>query len=160
MDVTIRPLESSDIEDVVQLSLRAWAPVFASFERVLGTDIYLRIYPEWKTSQRAAVEDVCRDAKYSVWLAVLERTIAGFVAYSMNVEEKSGEVYMLAVDPDHQKQGIGTQLNMFALEKFKEHGMRLATVGTGGDPGHAPARAAYEKAGYTGLPLVHYYKAL
>ena len=38
--------------------------------------------------------------------------------------------------------------------------MRLAVVGTGGDPGHAPARRCYEKAGYTGLPLVRSYQAL
>ena len=33
-------------------------------------------------------------------------------------------------------------------------------VGTGGDPGHAPARRSYEKSGYTPLPLVRYYKDL
>jgi hypothetical protein len=39
-------------------------------------------------------------------------------------------------------------------------GMRMAVVGTGGDPGHAPARAAYEKAGYTAFSLVRSYKML
>jgi hypothetical protein len=43
---------------------------------------------------------------------------------------------------------------------MREAGMKLAVVGTGGDPGHAPARRSYEKAGYTGLPLVRYYKDL
>ena len=38
--------------------------------------------------------------------------------------------------------------------------MTLAVVGTGGDPGHAPARRSYEKAGYTGLPLMRYYRPL
>lgn len=38
--------------------------------------------------------------------------------------------------------------------------MKLAIVGTGGDPGHAPARRSYEKAGYIGLPIVRYYKDL
>ena len=38
--------------------------------------------------------------------------------------------------------------------------MEMAEVMTGGDPGHAPARRSYEKAGYTPLPLVRYYKAL
>ena len=36
--------------------------------------------------------------------------------------------------------------------------MKLATVDTGGDGIHAPARRSYEKAGYTALPLVRYYK--
>jgi len=67
---------------------------------------------------------------------------------------------LLAVHPEYQNSGIGTELNTFALQKMKEGGMKLAVVGTGGDPGHAPARRSYEKAGYTALPLVRYYKDL
>jgi ribosomal protein S18 acetylase RimI-like enzyme len=64
------------------------------------------------------------------------------------------------VHPDYQNRGIGTSLNTFALARMKASGMVLADLHTGGDPGHAPARKAYEKAGYTALPLVHYYKDL
>lgn len=39
-------------------------------------------------------------------------------------------------------------------------GLPLVEIGTGGDPGHAPARHVYEKAGFTALPIVRYYKAL
>jgi len=38
--------------------------------------------------------------------------------------------------------------------------MKVAMVETGGDPGHAPARHVYEKAGYTLLPIARYYKNL
>ena len=31
---------------------------------------------------------------------------------------------------------------------MRSRGMDIAVVETGGDPGHAPARAAYEKAGF------------
>lgn len=161
MNLQIRPIRSADIEAVVQLSLTAWAPVFASFEHVLGSEIYILQYPDWKTSQRAAVETVCQAAgKYNVWVAEVNMLVVGFVAYELNHEEHIGEVYMLAVDPAYQNRGIGTVLNNLALQKLKESGMHLAVVGTGGDPGHAPARAAYEKVGYTALPLVRYYKKL
>ncbi len=73
---------------------------------------------------------------------------------------KTGEVHLLAVHPENQNHGIGTELNLFALQKMSEGGMKLAEVGTGGDEGHAPARRSYEKAGYTALPLVRYYKEL
>jgi hypothetical protein len=43
---------------------------------------------------------------------------------------------------------------------MSEAGMRIAIVGTGGDPGHAPARRTYEKAGYTVFPIARYYQAL
>jgi hypothetical protein len=38
--------------------------------------------------------------------------------------------------------------------------MTLAVVATGGDPGHAPARATYERAGFTGCPQVWYARRL
>jgi len=161
MSIHIRLLDAQEIDDVVHLSLLAWEPVFHSFEQVLGPAIYARLYPDWKKSQSEAVAGVCRDVeKYSIWVAELQQTIVGFIAYTLDTKELVGEVYMLAVHPDYQNRGIGTELNTFALQKLKESGMRLAVVGTGGDPGHAPARRSYEKAGYTPLPLVQYYKDL
>jgi hypothetical protein len=59
----------------------------------------------------------------------------------------------------HGDQHDHSALNLFALDKMKAAGVKLAVVGTG-DEGHAPARRAYEKVGYTGLPTVRYYKAL
>jgi hypothetical protein len=38
--------------------------------------------------------------------------------------------------------------------------MRVAVIGTGGDPGHAPARRVYEQAGYTPHALTQYFKVL
>jgi hypothetical protein len=38
--------------------------------------------------------------------------------------------------------------------------MDIVAVGTGGDPGYAPARAAYEAYGFTALPGVRYLKLL
>ncbi len=161
MNAHIRPFDAHEISDVVELSLRAWEPVFHSFEQVLGTTIYARLYPDWKKIQSETVAAACRDAgKYSVWVAELDQTIVGFIVYTVDPKELVGEVYLLAVHPDYQNGGIGTQLNTFALGKLQESGMRLATVGTGGDPGHAPARRSYEKAGYTALPVVQYYKDL
>lgn len=161
MDARIRPLHPDEMEELVHLSLLAWAPVFESFEQVLGTAIFTRIYPDWRRGQRATVEEICAvDGPNAVWVADLDGTIAGFIAISLNTTTRAGEVELLAVHPDHQNRGIGTALNDFALAKMQEAGMTLAVAATGGDPGHAPARRSYEKAGYTGLPLVRYYKDL
>jgi len=44
---------------------------------------------------------------------------------------------------------------------MKARGVRFVRVLTGGDLGHAPARRAYEKAGFTrNLPSVTYYMEL
>jgi hypothetical protein len=57
MQPRIRSFDDRDAEAVVDLSLRAWAPVFASLERVLGSDIIERLHPDWREDQRRAVED-------------------------------------------------------------------------------------------------------
>ncbi len=72
-----------------------------------------------------------------------------------------GEIGLNAVHPDHQGAGLGALMYGFALRRMKEAGMKLATVGTGGDDRHAPARRAYEKAGFgPGLPSMHLYRPL
>ncbi len=161
MALHIRPIRDTDIDDVVQLSLLAWAPVFSSFEQVLGSKIYALIYPDWRTMQSEAVEKICKGSEpNTVWVAEVDGTIAGFIAFELNTQDLVGEVQLLAVHPDYQNRGVGTELNHFALGEMKASGMKLAVVGTGGDPAHAPARRSYEKAGYTALPLVRYYKDL
>ena len=74
------------------------------------------------------------------------------------IDEKSGEIYFLVVHPDYQNRGVGSQLIQFALNHIEAAGMAMATVSTGGDPSHAPARNAYEKAGFVGIPSVWYAK--
>lgn len=161
MKAIIRHVYNDDISAIVELALLAWAPVFHSFESVLGPEIYGRLYPDWRRSQAAAVDRVCRhDHQNAVWVAELDGIIAGFVAFTLNSVDKVGEVQLLAVHPDQQGRGIGTELNSYALNMMKEGGMTLAVADTGGDPSHAPARRSYEKAGYRALPLVRYYKDL
>ena len=157
----IRPFEDRDAEAVVDLSLRAWAPVFESIERVLGSGIFGRLHPDWREDQQRAVGEVLVSKEGRVWVAEVGGTTVGFVAVGVfDAERSMGEISMLAVDPDHQGGGIGTALTGFALERLKDAGMTVAMVETGGDPGHAAARRTYEKAGYVLLPIARYFKNL
>jgi ribosomal protein S18 acetylase RimI-like enzyme len=157
----IRSFEDRDAEAVVDLSLRAWAPVFASLERVLGSDIFGRLHPDWREDQRRAVEEVLAAKEGRVWVAEEDGTAVGFVAVGLfDAERSMGEISMLAVDPDYKDGGIGTALTEFALDRLKDDGMMVAMVETGGDPGHAAARRTYEKAGFVLLPIARYFKNL
>ena len=161
MGLHIRTYDEGDLDAIVELSLLAWERVFLSFRQVLGPEIYAHIYPDWRKSQSEVVASLCRDTeKYNTLVAEVDGTVAGVLVYELREESATGEVQLLAVHPDHQNDGIGTELNLCALEKMKAAGMRMAEVATGGEEGHAPARRSYEKAGYTPLPLVRYYKAL
>ncbi len=160
MKSQIRLFNKSDINDLIQITLLAFEPVFASFEQILGSQIFPIIYPDWRKSHKDEVEQISANEKFFLWIAEVDESVVGFVAYELFDDEKTGKVHLLAVHPEYQNHGIGTELNTFALQKMKESGMKIAVVGTGGDEAHAPARKSYEKAGYTGLPLVRYYKDL
>jgi GNAT superfamily N-acetyltransferase len=67
---------------------------------------------------------------------------------------------MVAIDPSYQNRGLGTELTRVATDWIRDEGLPVAIISTGGDEGHAPARRAYEKAGYAAVPSVNFLKAL
>ena len=158
--MAVRPLTDADVDAVVAFSLDAWAPVFASFAQVMGPRVFGMVYPDWRAAQAAAVAEVCRSL--DAWVADVDGTPVGFVAVRWTEEDATpvGEVEMIAVAPAHQRVGIAGRLLDRALAEIAGRGVPLAVIGTGGDDGHAPARALYERHGFTGLPLVRYYRAL
>jgi GNAT superfamily N-acetyltransferase len=160
MAVVIRGMGEGDVDAVVAFALRAWAPAFESFRRVLGDEIYPLVYPDWVASQARDVAGICRGHLDSTWVAEVDGRPVGFVVVVFDRAAFSAEIEMLAVDPDHQRQGIAAALMEFAFARMRAAGVRVVAVGTGGDPGHEPARKAYESAGFRALPLVRYYKAL
>jgi GNAT superfamily N-acetyltransferase len=159
---TLRTLTEPDVEAVVAFSLDAWAPVFDSVATALGPRAFGLVYPDWRAAQAHAVAEVCRSAGVDVWVADDDGRPVGFVAVRWTEEGATpvGEVEMIAVDPRHQRAGVGSLLLDRALAEAGTRGLPLAVIATGGDPGHAPARALYERHGFTGLPLVRYYRAL
>lgn len=160
--VVIRPFRESDLDAIVELSLRAWDPVFESLRTILGEAIFSRLHqPEWRAVQAEAVRSSCTSEELDVFVAVADERPVGFATVALNAfHEGMGVVDMIAVDPEFQRHGIATALMNRAADHMRERGMDLAVVETGGDPGHAPARAMYEASGYTTLPVVRYLKLL
>lgn len=157
----IRRFETSQLEGVVNLSLRAWEPVFSGMKEAMPPALYEAFYPEgWKENQRKAVASICADEAVEIWTAWEEAEMLGFVALKMDLEGEMGEIYMIAVDPAHQRKGHAARLTDFATKRMKEMGIRMAMVETGEDPGHAAARACYEASGFVKWPVARYFKLL
>ena len=151
----IRPATSDDEDRIAELSLQAWEPVFASMAATLGQPIFRQLFgADWRRYQEADVRRAC--SAYQVWVADAGEEVAGFTALHFPEDEPHGEIYMLAVHPQHQRQGIGADLTRFAVDQIRAAGRPLAIVNTGGDPGHAPARSTYERVGFTSLPSEQY----
>ena len=157
----IRSFAPDDLDALIALSLRAWDPVFASLRKVLGDDIFLRLHPDWMAGQADGVRSSCTREDLDAFVAVLDEHPVGFVTVGLNAfHERMGVIEMIAVDPDYQRQGVGTRLTEFAFDHMRSHGMDIAVVETGGDPGHAPARALYKERGFTLLPISRYFQLL
>jgi GNAT superfamily N-acetyltransferase len=155
----VREFADRDEDAVVALALRAWAPVFSSLRGVLGT-VFDHMHPDWRADQERAVRAACHTDGMRVWVAEDGPAVTGFVVARLDHDERTGEIHMIAVDPARQRAGVGSLLTGHALSWFADNDMTLAMVETGGDPGHAPARRTYERAGFTPLPLVRYFRRL
>jgi ribosomal protein S18 acetylase RimI-like enzyme len=156
----IRECSAQDEEAVVALALRAWAPVFESVNAVLGDELAVLLHGhDWREHQAREVRRTLRDQR--AWVAERDAEVVGFAAAAIvDDERKLGAITMLAVDPSAQDRGVGGALTEHAAAWLRDHGMRVALIATGGDPGHAPARRLYERQGFTLLPSAQYFRAL
>lgn len=159
MPFEIRAMRVDDVDAVAALSLRAWSPVFDSLHAAMGERLFDHFYgDDWRTYQEADVRRAC--GAFAGLVAERDGEVVGFTAIDISEGREEGEIYMLAVDPSAQGFGVGTALTTAAVEVIREAGFTLALVGTGGDPGHAAARATYRKAGFTPVPSEHLFLLL
>ena len=161
MTITIKPYRKSDKKAVLELSMQAWSPVFPKMEKGVPKFVYDNFYPQgWETRQINDLTAVLDEEGQFAWLAFLEEELVGWIHIRLHPEDKMGEIYILAVSPSYQRQGVGKALMTYACNQIKQKGMEMVMVETGGDPGHAPARKTYENFGFEQWPVARYFKKL
>jgi GNAT superfamily N-acetyltransferase len=158
---TIIAYESQHRAALLELSLRAWRPVFPQVRDSVPRFVYDSFWPEgWQKRQAADMAKVLDGEPDNVDVAVEGGHPIGWICTRVHPHDNMGEIYVLAVDPDHQGRGVGRMLMDHAYRRVKDAGMRMVMVETGGDPGHAPARRVYEEAGFERWPVARYFKDL
>ncbi len=158
----IRPYTPTDLPALHAIRAAAFAPVFASFRNIVGPDIAQLGLAAAEQEQADLLDAIAKpDSGHAIAVAEIDATPVGFVSWKPDIAPGVGEITLNAIHPDHSGKGFGTALYEHALAALKAAGMLLATVGTGGDPSHAPARRAYEKAGFSvHLPSIYMYRKL
>lgn len=147
--VVMRPAAPGDRSQMEVIRLAAFAPVFASFRSLLGDEIYELAQAREDAAQGALLDSLLEPGSgWQVYCAELTGRLVGFVSVKLNAETMTGEIGLNAVHPKEASHGVGTAMYEFALARMKDAGMRVATVATGADASHAPARRAYAKAGF------------
>jgi ribosomal protein S18 acetylase RimI-like enzyme len=140
------------VAECAQFGLEAFRPVYASWQQLYGADLFHRLEPDWEHAQASYIRSAIARADAETWVFETGGRATGFLVLTMD-DQKLGEIELLAVDPEMQGHGVGTALNQHALERFRDAAMAYVIVATASDPGHAPARRSYEKAGFRPMPI-------
>ena len=161
-DCRIRPYRAGDLPRLHAIRKSAYRPIFASFRDIVGDRIAAVAMAAAEREQAAYLDRICGpESDREVYVVECGAAVAGFLSLAYRRQAMVGEIDLNAVDPVYQGRGIGAWMYGFALDRMRAAGMTVATVATGADPSHAPARRAYEKAGFgPALPCVYLYRAL
>lgn len=159
--LTLRTCREDDVEALVALAHRSWTDVERSIDALLGSPLDRLVTPSWAAHHEAAVRGVCEDPGTTVVVAEEVGGVLGFVGHLVHPASPGmsayGEVQIIAVDPGARARGIGRALLDRAVADLRAAGAPVIMLQTGGDEGHAPARALYESAGFTPLPVTQYW---
>ncbi len=161
MTFEIRPFEERYSEDLLDLSLRAWAPAFETMAKTNDQFVLDAFYPNgWEVRQVADIKALLKDATCNVWTAHANNRLVGFIGLRTHPEDMMGEIHIVAVEPEHQRRGVATALMSFASDEFKRAGLMMVMVETGDDPAHETSRVTYENFGFRPWPVARYFKEL
>jgi GNAT superfamily N-acetyltransferase len=159
--IAIVPYEPGHHEAILALSIRAWARVFPQMQANVSGYVYRAFYPNgWEARQRADIAAILAADDVGKWVAMAGDVPVGWVGTRTHLEDRMGEIHILAVDPDWQCKGIATRLMDSAMDAMRARGLDIVMVETGGDPGHEASRATYEYAGFERWPVARYFKPL
>ncbi len=158
--MNIRNYQPKDKSFLLDITMRAWEPVFREYELSISPDIYEIFVPDWQAEQTRSLNTICDSPDIEVFVAEDQGSILGFSSISLHPDDYLGQIYMLGVDPEYQSRGIGQMLMNESIARIKNHGFKLVMVETGGDPGHEPARRIYEKMGFELTPVARYLKRI
>ncbi|MDG4825598.1 GNAT family N-acetyltransferase [Asanoa sp. WMMD1127] len=146
---------------LLELSMRAWEPVFPMMADDVPAFVYESFWPNgWRERQHHELAAVMDGEPEHIDVALDGDQPTGWVCTRLHPEDNMGEIHVIAVDPRHQRRGVGRALMERSFARVREAGMRMVMVETGGDSGHAPARAVYESAGFERWPVARYFKDL
>jgi ribosomal protein S18 acetylase RimI-like enzyme len=162
MTMDIRPLDPADLPAVLDLTVATFGPFYEdSYRPAVGDTVFHNRHHGWRDDYRkhlAGVHDPTHGRHAAV--ATSGGLILGYVAWVLQAEARHGEIDILAVASSSRRQQCGRRLAEHAIDAMRADGVEVVSIGTGGDPFHAPARALYESLGFTPFPNVIYTKAV
>lgn len=158
----IRSFLPHDLARLTELTIDTFGPFYEeSFRPLVGDVIFANQHGTWRDDYvRQVAELHDPDQHRYVAVAEIDGAVAGYVAWTVDPARRNGEITHCAVAAGHRRHRVGTALCEHAFAGMRALGAEVASIGTGGDAFHAPARALYESLGCTMLPVAVYYRRL
>lgn len=144
----VRPYRNTDLVKVMEIANSAWREIYKMFRQCYGDELFEILVPDEMNFKGLQVKKYIMEHPESAFVCEESGNIAGFITFSLDYERKIGEIGNNAVDPQCGLKGIGQQMYHAMLQHFRDEGMLYAEVRTGLDYAFAPARRAYERAGF------------
>lgn len=165
-DVTIVPTVKEHADAARNIFIEGWKPIRKVQRSLIGDEAYYAMFTNWEPNKAKSI-DACafgRRTDRCCFSAISDGRVAGaLTAHFADGEIPVMEIGNNSVSAEFAGQGIGSSLYRYILEEGKKRGYKYAKVGTGLDEGHAPARRAYEKAGFTrdiAIETIDYYMSI
>jgi len=144
----IRNYKPEDLATIMNIGNKAWRRIYKMFREAYGDELFQIIVPDEEIVKGEQIKSHCEGHPEWILICEEEGRIVGFITFSLNFDKKIGTIGNNAKDPDCSLKGIGQQMYKAVFDYFRDQGMIYASVHTGLDYAHEPARKAYERAGF------------
>ncbi|MBO5792048.1 MAG: GNAT family N-acetyltransferase [Lentisphaeria bacterium] len=146
--MNMRPYCEDDLLKVMEIANIAWRPIRKMSRAALGDSIADILNPDGDdVSKGFQVKGQIESGAYGIAVCEHEGELVGFITYAIN--GIWGEICNNGALTSTGLKGIGQTMYKYVMEEFRKAGVKVVKVTTGLDDAHAPARRAYERAGFS-----------
>ena len=144
----MREYRPEDLQAVMAIANAAWQPIRKMSREAIGDRISDLFNPAGDAvSKGLQVKEQIDSGRYGIAICEHEGRVVGFITW--NSEGPVGQICNNAALPGSGLKGVGQTMYQYVLNLFRSQGLKAVKVTTGLDWAHAPARRAYERAGFT-----------
>ena len=145
--MNMRAYKSDDLEAVMAIADQAWQPIRKMSREALGDFISDILNPAGDAQSKGLqVKEQIDGGNYGIAVCEHDRMVVGFITY--RIDGVWGEICNNAACPPEGVKGVGQCMYAYVKDVFRQNGVKFVKVVTGLDYAHAPARRAYERAGF------------
>lgn len=147
LSMNMRPYQKKDLEQVMEIANIAWRPIRKMSREALGDTIADLINPAGDDKSKGLqVKEQIDSGAWEIAVCEHEEKLVGFITYTIN--GIWGEICNNGALTESGLKGIGQTMYKYVMDEFRNAGVKVVKVTTGLDWAHAPARRAYERAGF------------